>query len=127
MKKTTALLLGGAAALVGTAPAVTAASASPAATAAQSYADLLSPIPNALALLQADEARLAEEPARVQLAQFHHHHHHYHHHHHHHHHGYFGFGVGVPAPYYGGGCYWTWGRPYWNGYRWVRRRVRVCD
>jgi hypothetical protein len=29
--------------------------------------------------------------------------------------------VGPPA-----GC-WAWGRPYWNGFRWVRRRVWVCD
>jgi len=24
-------------------------------------------------------------------------------------------------------CYWTYGRPEWNGYRWVRPRVQVCD
>jgi hypothetical protein len=71
---------------------------------ANSFADLLEPIPNAAATLQAvDESRPAPE-ANVQLAQFvvfpHHHHHHHHHHgygrrivivpprfrHHHHHH-----------------------------------------
>ena len=53
---------------------------------ANSYAELLEPITNASAKLQAlDEA--APPPARetVQLAQFYHHHHH----HHHHHHGYY--------------------------------------
>jgi hypothetical protein len=24
-------------------------------------------------------------------------------------------------------CYWTRGEPYWNGYRWLRPRVQVCD
>lgn len=78
---------------------------------ASSYGDLLAPIPNAVALMKADDAARAQtaqtpnsEPASdVQVAQFyrpfyhhhhHHHHHHsyygyyrnYHHHHHHHHH-----------------------------------------
>jgi hypothetical protein len=64
----------------------------------RSYADLLQPIPNAVALLQADNAAkkaageqaAADESdgAKVELAQYHHHHHHWrrwHHHHHHHH------------------------------------------
>ena len=71
-----------------------------------SYADLLAPIPDAAALLQAeDAARLQERPAaEAQPVQYyyyygppygyyHHHHHHHHnffvpffHHHHHHHH-----------------------------------------
>src|SRR5258707_7830560 len=50
---------------------------------ANSYAELLEPIPNASALLRAvDEAR--SEPsadANVQAAQYYHHHHHHHHHH----------------------------------------------
>ena len=50
---------------------------------ANSYAELLEPIPNASALLRAvDEAR--PEPsadANVQVAQYYHHHHHHHHHH----------------------------------------------
>jgi hypothetical protein len=70
---------------------------------ANSFAELLEPIPNAAALLQAvDEQAPAESAgANVQLAQYHHHHHHHHHHayrryvprivvvprrHHHHHH-----------------------------------------
>ncbi|MGA7972080.1 MAG: hypothetical protein WCA36_04670 [Pseudolabrys sp.] len=103
---------------------------------ANSYADLLAPIANATALLEADNlarAQAAPEP-RVQLAQYHHHHHHYrrYRHHHHHHHSNFpwavipGFGAPPPA-YYRPHCYWTWGDPYWNGYRWVRRHIRVCD
>lgn len=52
---------------------------------ADSYAELLEPIPNASALLRAvDEAR--PEPsadANVQMAQYYYHHHHHHHHHHH--------------------------------------------
>lgn len=66
--------------------------------AAQSFADLLDPIPNAVSLLRAADlaaARTAQnEPATdetVQVAQVyishhHHHHHRYRHHHHHHHH-----------------------------------------
>jgi hypothetical protein len=77
---------------------------------ANSFADLLEPIPNAAALLQAvDESAPAPSAnENVQLAQFYHHHHHHHHngmrrygprvivvpprygryrrHHHHHHH-----------------------------------------
>ncbi len=73
-----------------------------------SYAELLTPIPNAVALLKASDALLLKQAnerkaAGVQLAQYynqqndpHHHHHHHHqeyvpppppeHHHHHHHH-----------------------------------------
>ncbi len=64
---------------------------------ARSYADLLQPIPNALALLQAEPVRSApvQLVADDQPANHHHHHrrrhraHHApppHHHHHHHHH-----------------------------------------
>lgn len=68
---------------------------------ANSFAELLTPIPNAKAQLQAvDEREPASAAENVQLAQFHHHHHHHHHshwrrpvvvvvphrHHHHHHH-----------------------------------------
>jgi hypothetical protein len=51
---------------------------------ANSYAELLQPIPNAVALLQAiDEAAPpAKASENVQLAQFYYHHHHHHHHHH---------------------------------------------
>lgn len=97
---------------------------------AQSYGELLEPIPNATAMLIVDDAARAQQPARLQLAQ-------YHHHHHHHHHGFFPGAViggvigGLLAPpppvYYGPNCYWTRGRPYWNGWRWVHPRVRVCE
>jgi hypothetical protein len=53
--------------------------------AAQSYAALLEPIPNAAATLKA----MDQAPAMRVAANSHHHHHHYrhrHHHHHHHHH-----------------------------------------
>lgn len=71
-------------------------------TQAKSYAELLEPIPNAIAVLRAVEAAEATRPAQVAgtdadvtLVQYHHHHHHrmrHHHHHnrwwrrHHHHH-----------------------------------------
>ncbi len=32
-----------------------------------------------------------------------------------------------PPPPYAAPCYWAAGEPVWNGYRWVRSRVRVCD
>jgi hypothetical protein len=79
---------------------------------AGSYGELLAPIPNALALLQAiDAAQTEAADGKVELAQYYHHHHHHHHHrfyrprvyiappriyrryhhhhHHHHHHGYY--------------------------------------
>jgi hypothetical protein len=55
---------------------------------ANSFAELLQPIPNAVAILKvADEQGSAKPGEGVQLAQDHHHHHHhrYYHHHHHHH------------------------------------------
>jgi hypothetical protein len=66
---------------------------------AATYADLLTPIPNAVALLDADDAARSQRPANeetngMRVAQYHDHHHHHHHrrtiiirrHHHHHHH-----------------------------------------
>jgi hypothetical protein len=49
---------------------------------ANSFADLLEPIPNAAALLQAvdESAPVPSADENVQLAQFYHHHHHHHHH-----------------------------------------------
>ena len=29
-----------------------------------------------------------------------------------------------PDPFY---CYWDRGEPAWDGHRWVRRRVRICE
>jgi hypothetical protein len=103
MDKKIAGLLGSVAAL-GT---VNAAQASPALATdvlkANSYADLLKPIPNAADLLRVvdKDAPQPSTKADIQLAQAHHHHHHHHHsysrrpvvvvgrrhrHHHHHHH-----------------------------------------
>jgi hypothetical protein len=50
---------------------------------ANSFADLLNPIPNAAALLQAidESGPVSSASENVQLAQYHHHHHHHHHHH----------------------------------------------
>ena len=70
---------------------------------ANSFAELLNPIPNAAALLQAvdESGPVSSADENVQLVQYHHHHHHHHHHgfrrvvpriilgprrHHHHHH-----------------------------------------
>jgi hypothetical protein len=66
---------------------------------AQSYAELLEPIPNALNLLKLAEAAglggtheqgATENSTKMAYHHHHHHHHHhhrwYHHHHHHHHH-----------------------------------------
>lgn len=131
MDKKIAGLLGAAAALTVTTGAGTQAAPVQQPAAATTYADLLKPVPNAVAALIKDDAARAQAKPRVELAQFSrhdHHHHHHHSHHHHHHHGFFGGGavIGPPAvvgpP---GGC-WAWGRPYWNGFRWVRQRVWVC-
>jgi hypothetical protein len=61
---------------------------------ANSFADLLEPIPNAAALLQAvDESRPAPSAdENVQLAQYYHHHHHHHHHSFYRRYGYEGYG-----------------------------------
>ena len=73
---------------------------------ASSYADLLAPVFNAVAALNADNAALAQVPPveGVKLAQYHHHHHHRpvivikrHRHHHHHHHHHSGAIIGVPS------------------------------
>jgi hypothetical protein len=68
---------------------------------ASSFGELLEPIPNALALLQAvDEAKAKAgseaENRDVKLAQLYYYPRHHHHHHHHHHHRW-GWG---PPPYY---------------------------
>jgi hypothetical protein len=82
----------GLASLDGAAQAATPAAPSPDLN-ARSYAELLDPIPNALAALRAADAAAREAPAvtvmngEMQVAEHHHHHHHrYYHHHHHHHH-----------------------------------------
>ncbi len=69
-----------------------------------SYADLLKPIPNALALMEEVSAKEASaevamarsaaaasgDEARLLEAQYYPPHYHHHHHHHHHYHGYYG-------------------------------------
>jgi hypothetical protein len=97
MDKKIAGLLGAAAALT-TMTGAQAAPAQPTELApATSYRDLLDPVPNALPMLKADDARLAQKSTADEVAQIsvqlgHHHHHHHHvvvvprrHHHHHHH------------------------------------------
>ena len=61
---------------------------------AQSYAELLDPIPDAVSRLTAPGDDVDGGAMTVELAQYHHHHHHHHHyrrrhHHHHHHHHYY--------------------------------------
>jgi hypothetical protein len=78
MEKKIAGVLGAVAAL-GT---LTAAQAAPSdVLRANSYAELLNPIPDAAAQLRALDEREASQPAetKVQLAQYYHHHHHHHH------------------------------------------------
>jgi hypothetical protein len=73
---------------------------------AQTFAELLDPIPNAAGVLRAEEERGgAVDRKPVALAQYYHHHHHHHHHHryyyyrhrHHHHHHHH---VVIPVPGY---------------------------
>ena len=96
MDKKIAGLLGAAAALASMSAANAATPVSTDALQATSYADLLNPVPNAVAQLIADDAtRAADEvkTARIRVEMDHHHHHHHryrrrhrrHHHHHHHH------------------------------------------
>ncbi len=107
MDKTLAGLIGAIGALAASAPAHAATGApmdAAAALHANSYADLLKPIPNALALMKSGvtllppategEAAVQDVQLTIVLPHRHHHHHHhrywrrrrYHHHHHHHHH-----------------------------------------
>lgn len=85
MDKKIAGLLGAVAALgtLGSAQATPQATPAPSdVLQANSYADLLEPIQNAGALLQAiDEATPPKADGELQVAQFYHHHHHHHHHH----------------------------------------------
>jgi hypothetical protein len=99
MDKKIAGLLGAAAALTTMASAQAAPSQQNEMAPATSYRDLLDPIADAVPLLKSDNARLADEASRTEVAQVsvkighgHHHHHHHvvvvrhpHHHHHHHH------------------------------------------
>jgi len=86
MDKKIAGLLGAAAALgtLNAAQAAPAPAPAPSETLrANSFAELLEPIPNAASLLQAidESAPVQSADENVQLAQYYHHHHHHHHHH----------------------------------------------
>ena len=48
---------------------------------ARSFADLLDPIPNAMAVLKAVDEAASKKDAKVRVAQYYDHHHHHHHHH----------------------------------------------
>ena len=100
MDKNVIAVIGAVGALALSGPARAAVGATPGPEAVlrvKSYADLLKPIPNAVALRQALAAARAAEAAtpepEVMTVQYYHHHHHHHHryyrsryHHHHHHH-----------------------------------------
>ena len=105
MDKKIAGLLGAVAGLATIGAAQAAPVPSPSAT-AESYADLLAPVPNAVAALKADDVVRGEQEKKgsVELAQYYYnygpydygrpyYYHHHHHHHHHHHRGVF-FGPG---------------------------------
>ena len=32
-----------------------------------------------------------------------------------------------PAVYVAESCHWARGEPYWDGYRWLRPRIQVCE
>jgi len=107
MDKKIAGLLGGVAALttLGAAQAATPSDVNATdAVRVSSYSDLLTPVPNAMAALQADDAAKERQAKDTRVAQLvvvdHHHHHHHHHHyrrhrHHHHHHHHHHSGVGI--------------------------------
>jgi hypothetical protein len=91
MDKKIAGLLGAAATLAtvsGSQAAVPTQANEPAA--ATSYRDLLNPVPDAVAALQADDWQLAEkrvgetQTAQIVVRRRYYYHHHHHHHHHHH-------------------------------------------
>ncbi|HEY3796777.1 MAG TPA: hypothetical protein VGL58_00355 [Caulobacteraceae bacterium] len=112
MVKKTATLVGAAALVAGPALAAAPPPSEPAVPVASSYAELLAPVPNAVARLRLADAAQETTPApQLIQAQYHHHHHHHHshytrswymshgyswfggrwvlrpvHHHHHHHH-----------------------------------------
>jgi hypothetical protein len=132
MKNHLAFLLCSATALLAWNGAQATPAASEPSSSAQSYADLLEPIPNAVAALIADDMARARQPKPLlQLAQFYHHHHHHHgfyHHHHHHHHGYFGGGIVIAPPVYDEpNCYIQRRVEITQYGERVVRRYRVCD
>ena len=79
-KAATMGVLGAVTGLAMTPAAALAASSEPAVPTAQSFAELLDPIPNAQARLQRADIEAAQRPAQVIEAQYVAHHHHHHHH-----------------------------------------------
>jgi hypothetical protein len=98
--------LAGAAALAAAPAVATPVASEPAVPVAATYAELLSPIPDATTRLKLADAQ-DEAPARLIPAQYYQQHHHHHHHHNH----------------YSRSWYLNHGY-YWFGGRWVLRPVR---
>jgi hypothetical protein len=82
MDSKTATLIGAAAALTAS-PTLAAVDHAPAVPVAASYAELLTPIPNAVERLRLADAEAQAQPPQLIEAQYRAHHHHHHHHHHH--------------------------------------------
>lgn len=120
-------MLGAAAAALGVCPALAAPSppSAPAVPAAESYADLLEPIPNAVELLRASDAEAAMRPARLIPAQWVNHHHHHHDSAWYQRNGYNWYGgrwVLRPAHHHHHNRWWYMQNGYfWNGGAWVLR------
>jgi hypothetical protein len=68
--------------LIGAVSVLSLATPSQAATQVRAYAELLKPIPNALAELKAWDAEASLRPAQFVIIERDRHHHHHHHHHH---------------------------------------------
>jgi hypothetical protein len=81
MDSKTATLIGAAAALTAS-PTLAAVDQAPAVPVAASYAELLTPIPNAVERLKLADAEARAQPPQLIEAQYRAHHHHHHHHHH---------------------------------------------
>lgn len=118
MNRRMAFLLGGTAAMMSfsAAQAAVPALTTVPTSAAHSYADLLEPVPNAVAALNAADLSRAQTPkSQLRLAQDHHHHHH-----HHHHSAYF-----YPQPYYAPRYYAP--PAYSSGVAWCIQHYRSYD
>lgn len=81
MDRKTASVLGAGAALAAAPAMASPAAQVPAVPIAASYAELLTPIPNAVERLRAADAAEAEAPKLIDAQYVAHHHHHHHHHH----------------------------------------------
>jgi hypothetical protein len=107
-------ILGGASTLAlvsgGPTTAATSQADAPSLRPAQSFSELLDPIPNAVEILAADDEGPTAQAPQIQLVQYHHHHHHHHHmfYHHHHHH-----------MFYHHHHHHHWGRRRWWHHHWM--------